>query len=322
MANILVIVERVDGDVTDISLQALAKARDLATAVGGAVEALVIGDALGAAASLLISHGADRVLAAADPRLATYLTKPFKKIAAAVIADNTPAAVLLPASTMGDDLAPVLAARLGLGCALDCAQVAVEGGVLACRRAEFDRKVMTSYQSSGKAMIITVKDGVAEILPADASRQGATTTVAVSLDESDFSAKIIRRDVATKSVNLKAASIIVAAGAGVGSKEGLEQVKQLADALGGQIGATRAVVDAGWLPADHQIGQTGVTVRPDLYIGCGISGAVQHHVGMIDSKKIVAINSDKDAPIFKFAHYRLVGDVKVVLPKLLKLLNA
>lgn len=319
MANLLVIVERIDGEITDLSLQALAKARDVAA--GGKVAALVIGASLGDAGAQLIRHGADLALTAEDARLAAYLTKPYKKIAAAVIKDQAPDAVLLPATTMGDDLGPVLAARLGLACALDCSSITSDNGAITGQRAEFDGKVLTRYQSAGKPVVITVKDGIAEPLPADASRNGPVTAVAVSLEDADFSARMVRRDVAKKSVNLKAAKVIVAAGAGIGSKEGLDLVRQLSDKLGGQIGATRAVVDAGWLPADHQIGQTGATVRPDLYIGCGISGAVQHRVGMVDSKKIVAINSDKDAPIFKFAHYRLVGDVKVILPKLVKLLN-
>lgn len=318
MSNILVIVERIDGEITDVSYQALAKARELAA--GGSVEALVIGSTLGDAAKQLISHGADAVSTFEDDRLAAYLTKPFKKIAAAVIEAKKPDAVLLPASTMGDDLGPVLAAKLGLACALDCASVKADGATLIARRHEFDGKVATHFKANGKPIVITVKDGIAEPV-ADASRTGAVSPVAAALDDADFSAKFVRRDVAKKSVNLKAAKVIVAAGAGIGSKEGLDMVKQLTEKLGGQIGATRAVVDAGWLPADHQIGQTGATVRPDLYIGCGISGAVQHRVGMIDSKKIVAINSDKDAPIFKFAHYKLVGDVKVVVPKLVKLLS-
>lgn len=140
----------------------------------------------------------------------------------------------------------------------------------------------------------------------------------IDLTEADLAARVLKRDVAKKTVNLRDAKVIVAAGAGVGSTEGLDLVRQLADALGAEIGATRAVVDAGWLPADHQIGQTGATVRPDLYIGCGISGAVQHQVGMLDARKIIAINTDANAPIFKIAHYKVVGDLKAVVPKLLK----
>jgi electron transfer flavoprotein alpha subunit len=145
--------------------------------------------------------------------------------------------------------------------------------------------------------------------------------VAVNLGAADGKASVVKRDVARKSVNLKEARVIVAAGAGVGTKDNFTKIQDLAAALGAQIGATRAVVDAGWLPADHQIGQTGATVRPDLYIGCGVSGAVQHWVGMMDARTIIAINSDKNAPLMKRAHYRVAGDLNVVIPKLIKLLK-
>ena len=191
------------------------------------------------------------------------------------------------------------------------------------RRAGYDRKVLTTFApADGRALIATLRDGAAEAPAADAGRTGAVQDVPVVLDAADLVSKVLRRDVAKKTVNLKDAKIIVAAGAGVGGPEGLGLVKDLAAALGAEVGATRAVVDANWLPADHQIGQTGATVRPAVYIACGISGAVQHRVGMMDAGKIVAINTDANAPIFKIAHYKLVGDLKVIVPKLIKLLQA
>ena len=145
--------------------------------------------------------------------------------------------------------------------------------------------------------------------------------VAVDLGATGGRARIVKRDVVKKTVNLREAKAIVVAGAGVGGKKNLALVEQLAAALGGEVGATRAAVDAGWLTAERQIGQTGVTVRPRVYVACGVSGAVQHRVGMTDSQTIVAINTDAGAPIFKFAHYRVLGDLEVVIPKLLALLR-
>lgn len=319
MANVLVIAEVNDGVLHDVSLQALAAARAAAGA-GGKVRCLLAGSGVAAHAARLFQAGADDVYLADDPRLAGYLTRPYRKVAAAWAAAHPADLLLLAASTAGNDLAPSLAAALPAAVAVDCDGVACEGGGFTVRRAGYDRKVMTTFAPAGGMLIATLRDGAAEAA-ADAARSGAAQAVTVNLDDADFASKILRRDVAKKTVNLKDAKIIVAAGAGVGSPEGLAVVKDLAIALGAQVGATRAVVDAGWLAADHQIGQTGCTVRPDLYIACGISGAVQHRVGMMDARKIIAVNTDANAPIFKIAHYRVVGDLKVVVPKLAKLLK-
>lgn len=319
MANVLVIAEVNDGVLHDVSLQALAAARSAAGA-GGKVRCLLAGSGVAAHAARLFQAGADEVDLADDPRLAGYLTRPYRKVASAWVAAHPADLLLLAASTAGNDLAPSLAASLPAAVAVDCDGVACEGGGFAVRRAGYDRKVMTTFAPVGGLLIATLRDGAAEAA-ADAARSGTAQAVTVNLDDADFASRILRRDVAKKTVNLKDAKIIVAAGAGVGSPEGLAVVKDLAVALGAQVGATRAVVDAGWLAADHQIGQTGCTVRPDLYIACGISGAVQHRVGMMDARKIIAVNTDANAPIFKIAHYRVVGDLKVVVPKLAKLLK-
>ena len=318
MSATLIIAHVLDGQITDLTLQAVAKARSL----GAPVHGLLIGQDVAPLAKGLIAAGCDAVAVAEDASLKTYLATPYLRVALSVIQSGGYTMILLPASTFGNDLAPLLAARLDAACVVDADDARVAGSALQVRRTEFDRKVATWFgATAGKALVATLKDGCAEALPPDAARAGTVTNVAVSLTEADRKARVLSRDVAKQSVNLKGARIIVAAGAGVGNKDNFSKIQDLATRLGAQIGATRAVVDAGWLPADHQIGQTGATVRPDLYIACGISGAVQHWVGMMDSRTIVAINSDKNAPLMKRAHYRIAGDLNAVIPKLLKFMS-
>lgn len=319
MTDISVFIEVDDGVLNDLSLQALGAARALTA--GGRVRCLAAGPGAAAAAADLFARGADEVQCFDDPRAAAYTTRPYAQAVTAWLAGAAPQPVLFGATTLGNDLAPSVAARLPAACVLSADGLDAAGDGWIARRMEYDRKVQTSYAPAGTtAFVVTLRDGAAETPAADPARTGAATPLAVELDAADLVARVLQRDVAKKTVNLKDAKIVVAAGAGVGNQEGLELVRQLADALGAEIGATRAVVDAGWLPADHQIGQTGATVRPDLYIACGISGAVQHRVGMLDARTIIAINTDANAPIFKIAHYQVVGDLKTVVPKLIKLL--
>jgi electron transfer flavoprotein alpha subunit len=321
MKNILVYAQIDDGAVSDVSLQCLATARCLAAGSGGRVSCLALGTDLEAAARHLVQCGADEVFTAEDAGLATFLTTPYKNTVKAFLAERSFDIVFFPATTEGDDLAPVLAAELDAPCVLDCDVCEAAGGNTVLKRLEYDRKVYTTYTPTGSGLlIVSLKDGVAAAPEADAGREGTVTAVAASGTDAGTSA-VTRRDVVRKTVNLKDAQIIVGAGAGVGNEANFAAVRELAEKLGGELGATRAVVDAGWLPADHQIGQTGVTVRPDVYIACGISGAVQHKVGMSEAKTIVAVNLDKAAPIHKIAHYRVVGDLNTVVPKMIKALG-
>ncbi|MBP7275102.1 MAG: electron transfer flavoprotein subunit alpha/FixB family protein [Kiritimatiellae bacterium] len=319
MPDISVFVECDEGVLNDVSLQCLGAARALAA--GGKIRCLAAGSGVTAPAASLFALGADEVAVCDDPRLAVYTLRPYRKALTAWLSTSTPALVLFGATTLGNDLAPSVAAAMKAACALSADGVeAADGGFQACR-VEFDRKVKTAFApAKGGLFVVSLRDGAAAVPEADASKTGAAQPLAVELNDTELTAKVLKRAVAKKTVNLKDAKIIVAAGAGVGNPDGLAVVRQLADALGAEVGATRAVVDAGWLPADHQIGQTGATVRPDLYIACGISGAVQHRVGMMDARKIIAINTDANAPIFKVAHYQIVGDLKVVIPKLIKTL--
>ncbi len=318
MSTTLVIAHVLDGHLTDVTLQAVAQAR----ALGQPVHGLLMGQGVAALAPTLIAAGCDAVQVAENDALKAYVSTPYLRVAQAAVQSGGYTVVLLPASTMGNDLAPLLAAKLGAACVLDADGARVANGAVQLRRTEFDRKVATWLGAvAGKVLVGTLKDGAAEALAPDAARAGAVSTLTVSLSEADRKARVLSRDVAKQTVNLKGARVIVGAGAGVGNKDNFSKIRDLATKLGAQIGATRAVVDAGWLPADHQIGQTGATVRPDLYIGCGISGAVQHWVGMMDSRTIVAINSDKNAPLMKRAHYRIAGDLNAVIPKLIKLIQ-
>jgi electron transfer flavoprotein alpha subunit len=321
MAHFLVFAETSDSAVTDLTLQCLAKARELA-APGDRVTCLVAGSNVTGAAGSLFTYGADDVVVADDPRLKDYLTVPYARTVTAFLAAQPCNLVLFPASTLGNDLASRVAAMLDAACVLDAVSIRAEGGSFIAARTEYDRKVATAYAcQGGRAMVATLKDGVAQVQAPDTARTDEISSWAVQLSAADLRSKIGRRDVAKKSVNLKDARIIVGVGAGIGSKDNFARVQELASALGAQLGATRAIVDAGWLPADHQIGQTGATVRPELYVACGVSGAVQHWVGISDAKTIVAINTDKGAPIMKHAHYRITADVNAVVPKLLKLMQ-
>lgn len=322
MSNVIVYAEIDDGLINDISLQAIAVAAGIAAGQGGQVVCIAAGSGIAEAASGLFAYGADAVYIVDDAALEGYLAKSYAAAISGWIASQDARLALFPASTLGGDLAAAVAASLDAPCALDCDSVESEGGAIRVKRDEFDRKVMTCFEAvSGSPLIVSLRDGIAEVPVADESRGGAVESVAVALDDSVKAAKVLARNVAKKTVNLKDAKIIVAGGAGIGTAENFALVKELADKLGAEIGATRAVVDAGWVPADHQIGQTGATVRPEVYIGIGISGAVQHRVGMCDADKIIAINTDANAPIFHVAHYKIIGDFKDVVPKLIGLIG-
>jgi len=321
MSKIAVFAEIEDGAIHDISLQCLGRARALAGA-DGRVVAFAAGNGVSTAAGALFGYGADEVHVCEDARLQGYVTLPYRRMTSAWMASQIPDLALFPATTLGLDLAASVAGELKASCALYCDDITAANGGWALQRIEFDRKVRTTFApATAGPVIAALRDGAADAPAADPARSGTLQSGRPGDDVWTGAARVIRREVAKKTVNLKAAKIIVAGGAGVGSAENFQLIRDFAAHLGAEIGATRAVVDAGWLPADHQIGQTGATVKPAVYIACGISGAVQHRVGMMDSGKIIAINTDPNAPIFKIAHYQIVGDLKVVLPKLMQCLN-
>jgi len=320
--QVWVYVERDRSGVTDLSLQALAVARGLADQTCRRVGSLLLGVSLDEQAQALFSHGADVVYCAEDARLGQYLASPFATVLVGLCRQHRPDVVIFPGSTQGGDLAATTASLLKTGSVLDCEAVLLAQGELHGRRLEYDRKVWTDYRiPERRPQIFAVCDGIAEIPPPQAGRVGEVVRVPVVLGERDLVARVLKSEIAAKTVNLKEARVIVAAGAGLGRRENVSLVQELAAVLGGEVGGTRAAVDAGWVSPDRQIGQTGAKVKPELYIACGISGAIQHLVGMVNSRRIVAINIDANAPIFRVSHYGIVGDIAEVLPGLIQLMR-
>ena len=320
MKNILVVAELLEQSVTDLSVQCLTKARELADGQGATVHCVVIGSQVDGVCDTIARYGADKIWSADDAQLKNYSASSYQRIIADCARECAPEFILFPSSTQGNDCAATLATTLGAACVLECKDMQCEGTTLTLKRMEFDGKVLTSFTAApGATIVATQRDGSVEVK--ENKKTPARAPLNVTLTGVEHAARVISREIAKKTVDLKAAKIIVTAGAGVGSRENFKVIEDLAQALGGEIAATRPVVDAGWATPDRQVGQTGATVRPDLYIACGVSGAVQHRVGMMDAKTIIAINTDASAPIFKIANYCIVGDLNTVLPKLTKLLT-
>jgi electron transfer flavoprotein alpha subunit len=320
-----------DGKIADVSLELLGRGRELAGTLGVPLGAALLGHKTRRLAEALFAHGADTVYSAEDPRLEQYTTLPYARVLTGMVRDRKPEIVLYGASPVGRDLAPRVASALKTGLTADCTDLQIgsyeSGGrvyqqkLLQIRPAWGGNIIATIVSPDALPEMATVREGVMHIPPAEEGRPGAIVDIPVTLDSECDAVRILERHTHPRRVDLKSAAIIVSGGYGLGSKENFHLVEELAAALGGAVGASRAAVDAGFIHADHQVGQTGTTVRPKLYVACGISGAVQHRAGMEDSAKIVAINTDPDAPIFQVAHYGIVGDVREVIPKLIKALK-
>lgn len=315
MANVLVILEQRDGGVKRVSHEALGAAAGLAKSLGGEVHALLMGPP-GVKADDLGQFGAGKVFHAADDGLALYQADRYAALAARQVEAGDYAVVVLPATALGKDLGPRVAARLGCPLATDVVDLTHEGGAITVRRPVYSGKAAYTLKVTASPCVISVRPNVFQPggnggnaavetvdAGADAAGQGRSRTVEVKHPEQE------QLDVAE-------ASVIVSGGRGVKGPEHFHLIEELAGALGAAVGASRAVVDAGWRPHAEQVGQTGKTVSPQLYVAVGISGAIQHLAGMRTSKVIVAINKDKDAPIFKIADYGIVGDLFEIVPAL------
>lgn len=314
MSNILVWIEQTNGAGESIAWEAMTAARVLANGLGGSVVAAVLGNGVDALAQQAIQRGADSVIVANDATLQAFRLEAY----AAVLSKAAQGAsvVVMGASQRGLELSAAVAALSGVGLAADCVDVAVDGGKVVASRPGLVGNVMAKVTLTGSC-VISVRKRVFPAAEADAARTGAVNSTGAVLAEANIATKVLSVEAkATTEVSLTDARIVVSGGRATGSAAGFAPVKALADALGAALGASRAAVDAGWIPYAHQVGQTGKTVQPDLYIACGISGAIQHLAGMKTSKVIVAINKDPEAPIFKFAHYGLVGDINQILPAL------
>ncbi|MCX7682064.1 MAG: electron transfer flavoprotein subunit alpha/FixB family protein [Anaerolineae bacterium] len=322
--DIFVWVEQFRGQPVSVSYEAIGLARRLADAWGGRVTACLFGEeGIAPLAQEAISYGADRVLLAEDDTLADFRLEPQVALLAQAVREADPAVVLIGATFRGRELGPALAVELDTGCVADCTALDLEGEQLVATRPIYAGKLMCKcLVPERRPQIFTTRVRAFPKPEPDTTRRGEVVRVQPVLGEGDIAVKVTDFLEAIGGVSLADAAVIVAGGRGVGGPEGFAPLRELAQVLGAALGASRAAVDAGWIPYEHQVGQTGKTVSPDLYIACGISGAIQHQAGMRTSKVIVAINKDPEAPIFKLAHYGIVGDLFKVVPALTAALRA
>ena len=315
MAEVLVLVDHTDGEVKKVTLELLRLARRL-----GEPSAVFVGAGSGsgfdAAKAALAEHGAAKIYVIEDPEVSRFLVAPTAEVLAQLVGASSPAAVLLTSSAEGKEIAARLALKSGSGVLTDATDVnAGDGGPVAEQQVFGGSTIVTSKVTTGTPIITVRPNSVApEASPADATREDVT----VALTDAAKSARITDRVVEEKGERpeLSEAAIVVSGGRGVGSADKFDVIEALADALGAAVGASRAVTDAGWYPHQHQVGQTGKTVSPQLYVAAGISGAIQHRAGMQTSKTIVAINKDPEAPIFELVDFGVVGDLHQVVPAL------
>ncbi len=328
--DVLVFIEIEHGEISDVSLELICKARELAQTLNGKVTALMAGNDISQFTAKILSYGCNKLYIAEDKRLKFYETLPYTNIVSSVIETTAPEIVLFGATPLGRDLAPRVASKIKTGLTADCTDLKIGNhedkklnrtykDILYQIRPAFGGNIIaTIIAPEHRPQMATVREGVMKLNKPIKNPSGEVIPLDVELNDDDFVNSVIKRTVSEKKVNLKAADIIISGGAGIGSKENFQLIHELAETLGGVVGASRAAVDSGFISHDHQVGQTGTTVRPKLYIACGISGAIQHREGMIESGKIIAINTDPDAPIFKIAHYGIVGDVNDVIPMMIK----
>lgn len=316
--DIWVVVEHWKGQVSPVTRELIGRARTLADGAGGNVQALVLAADADALAGQLGGLGVDGACCVSSPELTRYRTRPYVDAAAAVIRKSTPMAVLVGATTNGREFAASLAAALDAGIASDCTEVDFADGGIVAKRPVYGGRLLEVVESSGSGpWIVSVRPRAYSDPGAGSGAAPSVTQEAAEIPAEALDAEILGFEASEgESVNLTDADIIVSGGRGIQDPSNFAMIRELADALGGAVGASRAVVDAGWIPYPHQVGQTGKTVRPKLYVAVGISGAIQHLAGMKTSETIVAINKDAAAPIFKLATWGLVGDALQVVPAL------
>ncbi|HBG28059.1 MAG: electron transfer flavoprotein subunit alpha [Planctomycetes bacterium GWF2_41_51] len=332
--EVWVFAEQHEGKIEDIALELLGRARMLGDKLGVKVGAVLIGDQMKALAEKLCHYGADKVYVLEHPLLEPYQTNSYSKVIYDLVHKHQPQIMIYGASACGRDLAPRVASAIKAGLTADCTDLQIgdhenkaEGKVhknllLQIRPAFGGNIIATIINYDRWPQMATVREGVMPMPEPIGTRKGEIIVEKIHIAQEELPIEILREHKREKKVNLKASRIVVAGGAGVGSKENFKLVWELSNALGAAPGATRAAVDLGFIDRDHQVGQTGTTVRPSLYIAVGISGAIQHQAGMSDSQKIIAINNDPQAPIFDVAHYKLVGDLNDIVPKMIKAIKA
>ena len=332
MNNIFVYCAIEDGKVADVSLELLTKGRVLADTLGCELEALALGHNLAGIEKELAEYGADRVHVADCECLAPYRTLPHAAVVCGIFKEEQPQIALFGATPVGRDLGPRVSSTLHSGLTADCTSLEigshtdVKSGkeykdlLYQIRPAFGGNIIATIINPDHRPQMATVREGVMKKEKAKTPGKGIVKKVDPKkyVNDADFVVRIIDRQIEERKINIKGAPVIVAGGYGMGSKENFDLLFELADVLGAEVGASRAAVDAGMAEHGRQVGQTGVTVRPKLYIACGISGQIQHTAGMDQSSMIISINTDPDAPINKIADYAITGDVTEVIPKMIK----
>jgi electron transfer flavoprotein alpha subunit len=310
VSNVLIVGELKNGELKKISKEITSAGRKIADSLGGKVTALLIGSGVEKFAGELGAVGADSVVTV---NAGDYNAETWANLVAGVIKDKNPSVVLLPHTAQGKDYSPRVAVKVGAGIIADVVGLSVDGGKVVAKKPIYSGKAYANFKITSPIGIFTVRPNSQEV----AQKAGAGAVEAASPSAGDAKVKIVSSDLSGgNKVQLAEASIIVSGGRGIKGPENWPILQGLADVLGAALGASRAAVDAGWIPHSHQVGQTGKTVSPNCYIACGISGAIQHLAGMGSSKYIVAINKDGDAPIFKVATYGVVGDLFEVVPAL------
>ncbi len=330
--NLIVYCEYEDGKVADVSLELLTKGRQLADKLGIKLEAVVAGDNLKDVEKQILPYGVDTVYKFDDKRLSPYTSLPHSSLLINLFKEKEPRIAFMGATSIGRDLGPRVSSSLHSGLTADCTQLEIGDYTDARTGKEYKdllyqirpafggNIVATIVNPDCRPQMATVREGVMKKEVRDSNYVGEVVDLRAAdyTSPEDFIIEVIDRNVEKSKVNLKGSPIVVCGGYGMGSKENFAMLHELADMLGGEVGASRAAVDAGWADHDRQIGQTGVTVRPKLYIACGISGQIQHIAGMQESSIIISINNDPNAPINTIADYVITGNVEDVVPKLIK----
>lgn len=318
--DVFVFVEQRDNTIQKVGIELLGKARELADALGQDVVAMLVGSNIKDKADLLIRHGADKVIVVEDKMLEEYVTEPYAKAIFSIIKKYEPEIVIYGASSIGRDLAPRLAARIHTGLTADCTGLAIEEeskNLLMTRPAFGGNLMATIVCEDFRPQMATVRPGVMKAMDSDPSRKGEVIVENIEFTDADMNVTVKEiLKIENKKKDITEANILVSGGRGLGGPEGFQPLEKLAKVLGAEISSSRAAVDAGWVEKDRQVGQTGKTVRPELYFAMGISGAIQHLAGMEESDLIIAVNKNPNAPIFEVADLGIVGDINKVVPKL------
>jgi electron transfer flavoprotein alpha subunit len=310
-------IEHYQGEVASSAWEAIGTARSIADVYGGQVTACLFGQGVEELAQEAIHYGADRVFLADDATLADFRAEAHASLLSKLASEHKPAVILFSATARGRELAPTVAVDLQTGAIADVTALEIEDGNVVATRPIYAGKLFSKCViAERRPQIVSLRPRAFPRPEPDVGRSGEVITVTPALSEDEIKNKVTGFAAAEGQVSLADAAIIVSGGRGVGGPEGYAPLRELVQVLGGALGASRAAVDAGWIPYAHQVGQTGKTVSPDLYVACGVSGAIQHQAGMRTSKIIVAINKDPEAPIFKLAHYGIVGDLFKVVPAL------